>query len=856
MRKFRCSRALLAASAFAAHAGTATAAVVLNEAVVSHTGTDTTEFVELYGTPGTSLAGLSLIAVESDAAPGNTGGIDRRIDFGPSDALGANGYFLVGNPAGLAPNYGVTPDRTLFQDSFENSSLTLALVQTSSLSGTTVTGAEIVIDSVGITDGGAGDTFFFGAPVVGPDGTFFPAGVERLSPGVDTNTAADFELAVFNLGPGNTPTAASGVVPPVLVSIPQIQGPGTSSPYDGVRVQTTGVVVGDFQASNQLSGFFLQDATGDGSASTSDGIFVFAPGSVAVSLGDLVTVVGTVAETLGNTRIQSVTSVTPGGVAAVPAAATLPLPESVNGDLERFEGMRVQIPSGVTVSQTYFVGRYGQLTLAGPGDGGSPGRLFQPTNVFPPLSPGALARADENARRLLVLDDGQDVNPLGDNPTVVPYLGAAPGIVLRSGDAVQSAVGVLDQGRINSDQVNPAIDYRLHPTVAPVFAAQNLRPASPPPVGGRIRVASFNVLNYFSTIDNGPDVCGPSNNLDCRGADSATEFTRQRNKILAALNGLAADVVGLIELENNASAAVQDLVNGLNVTAGPGAWAFVNTGTIGTDAIKVAFIYRTAKVSPWGPYRTLTNAVDIRAIDTKNRPALAQTFREKSTGELVTAVVNHWKSKGSDCNVISAPGELVDPDLGDGQGNCNLTRTSKAQAVRDWLATDPTGSGDPDFLILGDLNAYGQEDPVRTLLTAGYTDVVDDRLGSETYSYTFDGNAGSLDHAMANGPLDLQISGVGLWHINDDEPTVLDYNTEFNPAGYYASDPYRSSDHDPVLVGLALCVDRADLAALQAKIRTAPTDPRYDLDGDGRVTAADARLLALRFTNPGGAPCP
>ena len=55
---------------------------------------------------------------------------------------------------------------------------------------------------------------------------------------------------------------------------------------------------------------------------------------------------------------------------------------------------------------------------------------------------------------------------------------------------------------------------------------------------------------------------------------------------------------------------------------------------------------------------------------------------------------------------------IGDPDLGDGAGNCNLTRTVPPQALVDWLATDPTGSGDADFLIIGDLNAYDKEDPI------------------------------------------------------------------------------------------------------------------------------------------------
>ena len=230
--------------------------------------------------------------------------------------------------------------------------------------------------------------------------------------------------------------------------------------------------------------------------------------------------------------------------------------------------------------------------------------------------------------------------------------------------------------------------------------------------------------------------------------------------------------------------------------------------------------------------------------------------RERATGELFSVVVNHFKSKGSDCNVASAPGELVDPDTGDGQGNCNLTRTSVANALRDWLATDPTGSGDPDVLVIGDLNAYALEDPVRAFTDAGWVDLEHAARAGAEKSFTFDGLAGALDHALANPALTPQVRGVATWAINDDEPAVRDYNTEFNPAGYYAADAFRSSDHDPLVVGLGLCVDRSDLAALTLAMRSAPTTARYDLDGDGRVTIADARSLALRFTNPGGAACP
>jgi hypothetical protein len=194
--------------------------------------------------------------------------------------------------------------------------------------------------------------------------------------------------------------------------------------------------------------------------------------------------------------------------------------------------------------------------------------------------------------------------------------------------------------------------------------------------------------------------------------------------------------------------------------------------------------------------------VDGASGDPRNRPALAQSFEEVDGGGRFTAVVNHLKSKGSDCN------EDGDPDTGDGQGNCNQTRLESAQELAAWLAGDPTESGDADRLVMGDLNSYAKEDPVVALKEADYKDLVRRFEGRGAYSYVFDGQWGYLDHALASPQLAQQVTGTTTWHINADEPVVLDYNTDFKTAAQrsylYAADPYRSSDHDPVLVGLDL----------------------------------------------------
>jgi uncharacterized protein len=571
-----------------------------------------------------------------------------------------------------------------------------------------------------------------------------------------------------------------------------IQGSGLTSPVVGSVVAVEAVVVGDYQRVGNnfnLRGFYLQerDEAVDSDPATSEGLFIFDDTfGVNVSAGDLVRVVGTVAEFASSgvsltqlAQIQLVT-VCGSGYSVTPAVVNLPVP-SIN-HWERYEGMLVTFADEMTVTETFTLGRFGEVGLA------AGGRLFTPTNVVAP-GPEATALQGENNLRRILLDDGMTVqNP---DPVIYPQGGLSASNPLRSGYTVPQLTGILDH-RFGL--------YRVQP-VGPVnFVVSNPRQPAPSPVGGNVRVAAFNVLNYFTTLDTGAPICGPTENMGCRGANSEFEFARQRAKIISAIATMDAHVVGLMELENNPGAAIQDLVNGLNAAAGYSRYQFINTGTIGTDAIRVGIIYQPARVTPAGAYALLDSSVDPRFDDTRNRPALAQTFALNTNGERFTVAVNHLKSKGSACS--------EDPDQGDGQGNCNGVRTRAAEALVDWLATDPTGSGDPDYMIIGDLNAYAMEDPIRTIEEGGYVNLIRDRLGLTAYSYVFDGQAGYLDHALATTSLAAQVTGVTEWHINADEPIVMDYNVEFKSPNqvesFYSPDAFRSSDHDPVIVGLSL----------------------------------------------------
>ncbi len=335
------------------------------------------------------------------------------------------------------------------------------------------------------------------------------------------------------------------------------------------------------------------------------------------------------------------------------------------------------------------------------------------------------------------------------------------------------------------------------PTVAPVFDSLNPRPGAPQ-AGGTLTVASFNVLNYFTTIDTGASTCGPRQSDGCRGADSAEELDRQLDKTSAALALMGADIVGLMELENNASESLRMIVDAVNDRLGDDIYAFIDTGVIHDDAIKTGFIYKTSTVAPLGDFQLLDRSKDSRFNDSRNRPALAQSFRAGGNSAVITVVVNHLKSKGSSCEADG------DPNIDDGQANCNRTRADAAAAIADWLANDPTGSNDPDFLIIGDLNAYVEEDPLTALRTAGFTNLLEDR--DNPYSFLFDAQSGALDHALASVSLIPQVVETIEWHINADEPAVLDYNLENgrDPGLFDAASPYRASDHDPIIVGLDL----------------------------------------------------
>lgn len=797
------------------------ATVFFNELHYDNVGADAGEAVEVAGPAGTDLTGWSVVLYNagSNAAASITYDTDALNGIIPDQG---NGYGAVslgypangiqnGSPDGFAL---VNAGNTVVQFLSYEGGMTASNGPASGLTSTDIGVAETGGDAAGLSLQlkGTGTTYQDFSWTAPSDDSFGAVNAGQT----------------FGTGGGGPVEPAPEVCGDPATLISAVQGSGDASPLVGQTVTLEAVVVGDFQGAGGLGGFNLQEQASDQDTNpeTSEGISVFAPGAEDVNVGQLVRVTGTVSEFGSNststlTQLGNLTKLTVCGPADQPPVTELTLP--LNEEPEQLEGMRVTLPQKLVIAEYFNYDRFGEIVLALPQDGLS--RPYTPTSY---VEPGAAAQAVavDNLNRRITLDDGLSVQ----NPQVTRHPNGDPFSLtnrFRGGDTVTNTVGVLDE-RFGL--------YRIQPTQGADYAVVNPRTGAPEEVGGSLKVASFNVLNYFTTFGGAND----------RGADDQAEFERQQAKIVAALAAIGADVFGLIEIQNNGDTALESLVGALNAEVGAGTYSFVPTGTIGTDAIKVAFIYKPATVSPAGDFAVLDASKDARFIDTKNRPALIQTFDEVATGGRVTVAVNHFKSKGSDCN------DVGDPDTGDGQGNCNETRTQAAAALADYLTTDPTSSGDPDFLIIGDLNSYDEEDPIRTLEAAGYTDLNEAFGGEFAYGYAFNGQFGYLDYALSSPALTPQVTGTTDWHINADEPDLLDYDTSFKSAGQdaiYAPDPYRSSDHDPVVVGLELDAQEQNperdpevlLDELQAKVR--------DLYYDRELTRGRTRVLLETLQN-------
>lgn len=632
--------------------------------------------------------------------------------------------------------------------------------------------------------------------------------------------------------PGNyvlTFTVTNGSCGPAPMPISSIQGSGAVSPEVGNIRTVEGIVVGDYQASGELGGFFVQeqDAQQDGNPATSEGIFVYATNAVVV--GNRVSVTGRVAEydyvTGSGSTLTELTNVTSvivcgSGYSVTPASIDLPL-GSVD-DLERYEGMLVTFTDPLVVGDNYYLGRFGMIGLTD-FDYGIDGRAFQFTHNNLPSVSGYSSFLSTLALHTVILDDGsRGQNP---DPIIYPGTGLTASNTLRAGQLVSGLTGVLDYCDDSNAVTWDVEAYRLRP-VGQVTFSGNPRPLTPEAVGGAVRVASANVLNFFNGDGQGGGFPTP------RGAENLTEFNRQYPKLVAELAGLDADIIALMEIENDdysIYSALDDLVGYLNDAMGAGTYAYLTpaNASLNTDQIRVDIIYRPAVVTPVGtPTFYQSGAVF-------SRPPLVARFNVNGTSESFWVVANHFKSKGC----TDATG--ADLDQGDGQGCYNARRTTQAQTLLAYINSTLIPL-DPDVIIVGDLNAYRLEDPIRVFTDGGLVDLLFARTGISAYSYLYDGLSGYLDHALATASLAARVVNATEWHINGDEPAVLDYNTNYKSAGQivslYAPDAYRAADHDPLLVGVYPADYSDQLASYGRAVHINPTGGRTVWLGPSAVT--------------------
>ena len=541
-----------------------------------------------------------------------------------------------------------------------------------------------------------------------------------------------------------------------VVAIGTVQGSGERSPLEGEEVIVEGVVTGNF--GKHLGGWFLQDA-GDGNPATSDALFVLSDGDSPVRRGDRLRVRGRVLEHGDNDT--TVTALRPVELQMLEGDAEV-APLKLGGppdDWERLEGMRVWVDAPLAISGHRNLARHGVLVAS------FGGRLAAPTEVAAP-GPDALAAAAENDRRSVLIDDALD-HEHPDHVWYLPDHAQAP----RTGGVLTGVDAVVDQR---------AGEYRLQLLKQPV-----LQPAprpDPPTVAGDLRIAVLNLENLFNGDGRGDGF--PT----ARGARSAEELARQLNGLLTTVHMLEPDIVAAMELENDGYGPDSSIA--MLASALGGDWRFVETGEgPGGDAIRVALLYRASSVRPVGAPAMLEGG----PFGSRSRVPLAQAFRA-GDGPAFTVVANHFKSKG--CS--EAVGLNRDQD--DGQGCWNALRTDSARRLAKWLETDPTGSGTDLAAIVGDLNAYGMEDPVRPLRDAGWRDAFHGR--KRVYTYVYAAQAGRLDHVFLSPAFADRLRGAEIWHSNADEPANLGYRA--TNSGETPATPWRSSDHDPILVGFDL----------------------------------------------------
>ncbi|MCX7553671.1 ExeM/NucH family extracellular endonuclease [Marinicella sp. S1101] len=566
-----------------------------------------------------------------------------------------------------------------------------------------------------------------------------------------------------------------------------IQGNGQNSTFIQQKVWVKGIVTGDFRGKDRLGGYFIQNLTPDQNQQTSEGLFIQENNrQIPFQVGDVVITHGEVIEQFGVTQLKHAQRTR---VCAkqqmLPNAVAIELPLE-KGDLEHLEGMRVTLAKPQVITDNYQMAALGELVV-------SSEILMNPTSVVLPGESVEEVVAKNRLNRLII-DDGSMLKyafaQSSESHSALPLDGANP---IKLGQQVMTT-GVMHYA---------FGQYKLQPTEPLVFSNSLISSKTmPPKVGGELKIAAFNVENFFTSIDDGTEKCGPAKNFGCRGADNKAEYQRQLAKLVHVINTADAAVVGLQELENNDSKSIKALTQALNTSAGFNQWSFIDTGALGGDVIKVGLIYQNNKVQPQGSHALLNKDSEPEFLERRNRIIVAQTFNAGSDNLFNVATV-HFKSKS--CR----DAEGLNMNQNDGQSCYNPVRTQVAEQLARWLDTDPTKQGAAATFVVGDFNSYQLEDPMRKLKVMGYLNLADDFLGKNNWTSSYRGQVGSLDYILANEAGKKLITGLTQWHINSVSVDEYGYNNEpldkgiERPESLFQINPYSSSDHDVVLAGIS-----------------------------------------------------
>ncbi len=645
-----------------------------------------------------------------------------------------------------------------------------------------------------------------------PDDIFDPS-AEWEGFGQDVFDGLGAHVGNGNGGGGEPSAPELGACGDAATLISAVQGSGFDSPLEGETVIVEAQVSG-----LRVNGFFIQEEPSDedGNDLTSEGVFVFADTNLEV--GERVRVIGEVDEYFGLTELTNVSDwqSCEGSVELTETQLSLPLAEGES--LEPYEAMLVAV-TDLTVFDINNLWRYGEIGL-------SHELKRAPTDRYAPTTPKYYALIEANAANQIYVEDDLSAR-FPELLSFYPDFSYANPI--RVGDKV-STVGPLNYSFGL---------YRINP-LEPINVVGE-RPATPDLRRGNLTMASFNVLNYFNGTDDGSGGVTfdyPEN----RGAENLQEFELQEARIVEAIVSMDADVIGLMEIENDGfgeDSAIQSLVDAVNAKLRwRDRYRFIATADgapVGSDAIAVGLLYRPAVVRP--KRKAITIPMPIQTRDdgslVQMRTALLQRFQHRRSRKPFAIVVNHFKSKGSGC----WEDDNLSDEITTAQSSCNALRVSAAVTLGKALESYRLPRR---VMIMGDLNSYSAEDPIAvltdydpvergyTIMSAVNTDAdngqavpVTDTFGYYSvaklldpigFSYWFYQTAqvGSLDHILVNRAFKRNLVGATHWNINGVEAYQLQYDQAltFYPDadGYAFTDvgPYRSSDHDPFVVSFRM----------------------------------------------------